>query len=160
LSWNCFCSRTIIKILNLFELKFFCIQFWLKIFKNFFFHFFWNNIYNSPPLSLYSLSLTHSFFLSLCLSVYISPFFLSLYLFGSFSSFSVYVSSFLSLSVSLSVFSLSLAQFHQRSTYSFYVCRFRMRKKRQSSQQCHLALLGPTSVKAARKMLVKLTLCL
>jgi len=31
-----------------------------------------------------------------------------------------------------------------------------MRKKRQSSQQYHLALLGPTSVKAARKMLVKL----
>jgi len=32
-----------------------------------------------------------------------------------------------------------------------------MRKKIQSSQQCHLALLGPTSVKAACKMLVKLT---
>jgi len=32
-----------------------------------------------------------------------------------------------------------------------------MRKKRQSSQQCHLALLGPTSVKAAHKKLVKLT---
>jgi len=32
-----------------------------------------------------------------------------------------------------------------------------MRKKRKSSQQCHLALSGPTSVKAARKMLVKLT---
>jgi len=32
-----------------------------------------------------------------------------------------------------------------------------MRKKRQSSQQCGLALLGPTSVKAARKTLVKLT---
>jgi len=32
-----------------------------------------------------------------------------------------------------------------------------MHKKRQSSQQCHLALLGPTSVKAARKTLVKLT---
>jgi hypothetical protein len=30
-------------------------------------------------------------------------------------------------------------------------------KKRQSSQQCHLALLGPTSVKAPYKMLVKLT---
>jgi len=30
-------------------------------------------------------------------------------------------------------------------------------KKRQSSQQCHLALLGPMSVKAARKTLVKLT---
>jgi len=30
-------------------------------------------------------------------------------------------------------------------------------QKRQSSQQCHLVLLGPTSVKAARKMLVKLT---
>ncbi len=29
--------------------------------------------------------------------------------------------------------------------------------KRQSSQQCHLALLGPTSVKAASKTLVKLT---
>jgi hypothetical protein len=32
-----------------------------------------------------------------------------------------------------------------------------MRKKRQSSQQCHLALLGPTSVKAVSKTLVKLT---
>jgi len=32
-----------------------------------------------------------------------------------------------------------------------------MRKKRQSSQQCHLALLGPTRVKAAPKTLVKLT---
>jgi len=32
-----------------------------------------------------------------------------------------------------------------------------MRKKRQSSQQCHLALLGPTSVKAAQKTLVKST---
>jgi hypothetical protein len=32
-----------------------------------------------------------------------------------------------------------------------------MRKKRQSSQQCHLALLGRTSVKAAHKTLVKLT---
>jgi len=32
-----------------------------------------------------------------------------------------------------------------------------MRKKGQSSQQFHLALLGPTSVKAARKTLVKLT---
>jgi len=31
-------------------------------------------------------------------------------------------------------------------------------KKSQSSWQCRLALLGPTSVKAARKMLVKLTL--
>ena len=38
------------------------------------------------------------------------------------------------------------AQFHQRSMYSFYVCRSQTRKKRQSSQQCHLALLGPTSV--------------
>ncbi len=51
------------------------------------------------------------------------------------------------------------AQFHQRSTYSFYTHRSRMRKKRHSSQQCHLALFGPTSVKAApaRKTLVKLT---
>jgi len=32
-----------------------------------------------------------------------------------------------------------------------------MRKKRQSSWQCRLALLGPTSVKAACKTLVKLT---
>jgi len=50
------------------------------------------------------------------------------------------------------------AQFHQRSTYSFYARRFQMRKKRKSCQQCHLALLGPTSVKDARKTLVKLTL--
>jgi hypothetical protein len=53
--------------------------------------------------------------------------------------------------------STSRYQFHQRSTYSFYARRSRMRKKRQSSQLCHLALLGPTSVKAAHKMLVKLT---
>jgi hypothetical protein len=32
-----------------------------------------------------------------------------------------------------------------------------MRKKRHLCQQCHLALLGPTSVKAARKTLVELT---
>jgi len=32
-------------------------------------------------------------------------------------------------------------------TYSFYAC----------SQKCRLALLGPTSVKAERKMLMKLT---
>jgi len=51
----------------------------------------------------------------------------------------------------------TLAQFHQRSTYSFYIRRSRMRKKRQSSQQCHLALLEPNSVKAAHKTLVKLT---
>jgi len=49
------------------------------------------------------------------------------------------------------------AQFHQRSMYSFCACRSRMRKKKQSSQQCHLPLLGPTSVKAACKTLVKLT---
>jgi len=47
--------------------------------------------------------------------------------------------------------------FHQRSTSSFYTRRSRMRKKRQSSQKCHLALLFPTCIKAARKMLVKLT---
>ncbi len=41
-----------------------------------------------------------------------------------------------------------MAQFHQRSTYSFYASRSQMGKKRQSSQQCHLALLGPKSVKA------------
>jgi len=52
---------------------------------------------------------------------------------------------------------VSLAQFHQCSTYSFYARRSRMRKKRLSSQQCHLALLGPTSIKAAHKRLVKLT---
>jgi len=49
------------------------------------------------------------------------------------------------------------AQFHQRSTYSFYTSRSRMRKTRQSSQPCHLALLGPTSVKAAHKPLMKST---
>jgi len=32
-----------------------------------------------------------------------------------------------------------------------------MRKKRQSSQQCHLVLLGPSSIRAAHKTLVKLT---
>jgi hypothetical protein len=46
----------------------------------------------------------------------------------------------------------SWAQFHQQSTYSFYALRSRMRKKRQSRQP-----LGPTRVKAAHKMLVKLT---
>jgi len=49
------------------------------------------------------------------------------------------------------------AQFHQRSMYSFYARRSQMCKKRQSSWQCRLALLGPTSVKAVSKMLVKLT---
>ncbi len=33
----------------------------------------------------------------------------------------------------------------------------RMRQKRQSSWKCRLALLGPTSVKATHKTLVKLT---
>jgi len=51
------------------------------------------------------------------------------------------------------------AQLHQSSTYSFYARRSGMSKKRQSSQQCHLVLLGPKSVKAARKKLVKLTPC-
>jgi len=51
----------------------------------------------------------------------------------------------------------SWAQFHQHSTSSFYARRSRVRKKRQSSWQCRLALLGPTSIKAARKTLVKLT---
>ncbi len=36
--------------------------------------------------------------------------------------------------------------------------RSRMRKKRQSSWQCFFALLGPMSIEAARKTLVKLTL--
>ncbi len=35
--------------------------------------------------------------------------------------------------------------------------RSRMRKKRQLSQQCPLAFLGPMSLKAAHKMLIKLT---
>jgi len=48
-------------------------------------------------------------------------------------------------------------QFLQRSTYSFYARKSRMRKK-QSSQQCHLTLLGPTGVKAAHWMLMKSTL--
>ncbi len=47
-------------------------------------------------------------------------------------------------------------QFHQCSTYSCNTRRSRMCKKRQSSQQCNLALLGPTSVKAAQKTFVKL----
>jgi len=33
-----------------------------------------------------------------------------------------------------------------------------MRKKRQSSQQCCLALLGPTGIKAVQRTLMKLTL--
>jgi len=49
------------------------------------------------------------------------------------------------------------AQFHRRSTYSFYARRSPMRKKRQSSQQCCLALFGSTSVKVVRKTLMKLT---
>jgi hypothetical protein len=32
-----------------------------------------------------------------------------------------------------------------------------MSQKRQSSQHCHLALLRPTSIKAERRMLMKLT---
>jgi len=48
-------------------------------------------------------------------------------------------------------------QFHQRSTYSFYARRSRNEQKRQSSQQCCLALLGPTGVKAIRRTLMKLT---
>ncbi len=44
---------------------------------------------------------------------------------------------------------------------TFYVQLLRTQipnvQKRQSSQQCHLGLSGPTSVKAARKTLVKLT---
>jgi hypothetical protein len=39
-------------------------------------------------------------------------------------------------------------QFHQHFTRNFYARRSQIRKKRQSSQQCHLALLGLTSVKA------------
>jgi len=46
-------------------------------------------------------------------------------------------------------------QFQQHSINSFYAPRSWMHKK--ESQQCHLALLGPTSVKAAHKMLVKMT---
>ncbi len=52
---------------------------------------------------------------------------------------------------------VDLAKFPQRSMYSFYRGRSRMRKKRKSSWQCHLVLLGPTSVKAAHKTLAKLT---
>ncbi len=48
-------------------------------------------------------------------------------------------------------------RFHQRSTYSFYARRSRMRKKRQSSQHCHFALLGSGSVKVERNMFMKLT---
>jgi hypothetical protein len=49
------------------------------------------------------------------------------------------------------------AQFHQHSTYSFTHIDIPNAQKRQSSQQCHLALLGSTSLKAASKTLVKLT---
>ncbi len=49
------------------------------------------------------------------------------------------------------------AQFHQHSLSSFYAHRSQVHKKRQSSQLCHLALLGPTSVKAVHRTLMKLT---
>jgi hypothetical protein len=42
-------------------------------------------------------------------------------------------------------------------TTSFYSRRSQMRKKRQSSHQCLFALLGPTTIKASHKMLMKLT---
>jgi len=48
-------------------------------------------------------------------------------------------------------------QFHQLSTYSFYARRYRMRKKRQSSQHCHFTLLGSSSVKVVRRTLMKST---
>jgi len=41
-------------------------------------------------------------------------------------------------------FYTSRSQFHQHSTYSFYARRSRMRKKRQSNQQCHLTLVKLT----------------
>jgi len=52
---------------------------------------------------------------------------------------------------------MTRAQFHQRSMYSFYARRSQMRKNRQSSWQCCLTLLGPTSVKAVHKTLMKLS---
>jgi len=46
---------------------------------------------------------------------------------------------------------------------TFYVQLLRMQipnaQKRQSSQQCRLALLGPTGIKAVRRTLMKLTPC-
>jgi len=50
----------------------------------------------------------------------------------------------------------SWARFHQRSTYSFYA---RSSPKRKNSVKCQylFTLLGPTSVKAACRTLMKLT---
>jgi len=50
-----------------------------------------------------------------------------------------------------------MAQFHQRSTYSFYTHRSRKSKKLQLSHKYIFTLLGSTSVKAVRRMLMKLT---
>jgi hypothetical protein len=59
---------------------------------------------------------------------------------------------------SLSSFSiLTWARFHQCYTSSLYACSSLMCKKRESSLQCRLALLGPTSAKSVLNTLVKLT---
>jgi len=49
------------------------------------------------------------------------------------------------------------AQFHQDSTYSFCARRFQKHKKIQMTKLHLLTLSGSTSVKAASKMLMKLT---
>jgi len=57
-------------------------------------------------------------------------------------------------------FQTSLAtwgRFYQRSTSSFGMHRSRKRKKIQSSRQSFLVLLGSVCIKAASRMLVKLT---
>ncbi len=47
-------------------------------------------------------------------------------------------------------------QFHQHFTGSFYTFRSQMQKKDSQVISVFLHFLGPTSVKAARKLLVKL----
>ena len=49
-------------------------------------------------------------------------------------------------------------QFHQCSTYNFCARGSRKCKKIQLSQQCLLTLLGSSSIKAAHRTLMKLTL--
>ena len=54
------------------------------------------------------------------------------------------------------MFEETWSQFHQHSTSSFYACRSQRRKK-DSQVKLLFALLGSARVKAARRMLVKLT---
>jgi len=92
----------------------------------------------SPSFSL-TKSTKHSLYFSLYISLYLSP----------------------SHSLHLAVLFLSnyrsLGQFHQHFTSSFYLCRSKKRKKDTDDLAVFFILLGSAFVKAARKMLLKLT---